>query len=140
MDEPKARQGSRVDWRAASAGLVVAVVVQLIGAAVLFGGRGGSFLGQGLLTVSAILLGGFLAGWIGPIAGGMWNGMTVAIGFIAVSALARTILEAQLSRAVGLSGFSSSDMTGLIVGDLVELSGGTLGGWLSHRVRMLAAR
>jgi len=118
----------------------VAVVVQLIGAAVLFGGRGGSFLGQGLLTVSAILLGGFLAGWIGPIAGGMWNGMTVAIGFIAVSALARTILEAQLSRAVGLSGFSSSDMTGLIVGDLVELSGGTLGGWLSHRVRVLAAR
>lgn len=140
MDGTGAGRVSRIDLRAASVGLVAAVMLQLLGSSVVFGGRAGNPFAQGVLTFSALLVGGFLAGWLGPVAGSAWNGTVVAIGFIAVAALARTILETQLARTVGPLALGSSDMTGLIVGDLVELSGGTLGGWLSRRTRTLIHR
>jgi len=122
MQQTGAGQPRRIDWRAASAGLLVAVVIQLAGSALLLGV--GRVAGTGLLTFSALVLGGVIAGLLGPAAGSTWNGMVVGIGYVLVTALVP----------------GSSDMTGLIVGDLVVLSGGTLGGWLSGRARALGRR
>jgi hypothetical protein len=138
MPEP-GQQGvdRRIDWFAASAGLVLAVLLQLAGGALLFP-HGASLAGQQVFAFGALLVAGFAAGRLGPLAGGVWNGMLVAIGFIVVEALARTITDVQLmGPAVSAHG---SDMGGLVVGDVVVLSGGTLGGWLSRFARMRIAR
>ncbi len=124
----------RVDWFAAGLGLVAAVLVQLLGGAFWFAHGP---IGQDLLAFGAVFAGGLLAGWIGPASGGQWNGMLVAIGFIAVAALAQTIFETQLAQRAGPAGSGSLDTIGLVVVDLIELSGGTLGGWLGRRARTL---
>ncbi len=113
----------RIDWRAASVGLVVAVLLELAGSAVLTGGRGG-LPGPAFVTFPALVLGGVTAGWLGPASGAVWNGMIVAIGFIGVAALVP----------------GPTDMTALVLDDLVMLSGGSLGGWLTGRVRRLVGR
>src|SRR2546423_7404711 len=72
----------KVDWFAAGLGLVVAVVIQLVGGTLLFGSHRGQPVSQGLLTFAALLLAGTLAGFIGPAAGAVWNGVIVAGGFL----------------------------------------------------------
>ena len=132
----KTRAGSpRVDWFAAGVGLVVAVVIQLLGGALWFA-NGGSPIGQDVLTFGAVLAGGSLAGWLGPPPGAAWNGMLVAIGFIAVAAVSRTIFESQFAGGAA-PGLGWLDTVGLVLGDLIELSGGTLGGWLGRKARTL---
>lgn len=127
----------RLDWFAASVGLVLAVLVHLVGGVMLFP-HGTGLGGQGLFTFGTLLAAGFVAGRLGPPTGGIWNGMLVAIGFIVVEALARTITDVQLLGTA--SAAHGSDMGGLIVGDIVVLSGGTLGGWLSRFARLKIAR
>lgn len=127
----------RLDWFAASVGLVLAVLVQVVGGALLFP-HGAGLGSQELFTFAALLAAGFVAGRLGPLTGGVWNGMLVAIGFIVVEALARTITDVRLLGPVGAA--HGSDMSGLVVGDLVVLSGGTLGGWLSRFARLKIAR
>jgi hypothetical protein len=79
-----------------------------------------------------------VAGRLGPLTGGVWNGMLVAIGFIVVEALARTIMDVRLMGNPGVT--HASDMVTLFVDDIVALSGGTLGGWLSRFARLTVAR
>ncbi len=135
MANSQAGGNRRVDWLAASLGLILAVVAQLAGGALLFPARGGGFVGDALLTFGALLAGGFLAGFIGPVSGVVWNGILVAIGFILVVGLATTFFQAPFS---GAGGLAAGDTTSLVIGDLLVLAGGTLGGVLAgsaQRVR-----
>src|SRR5206468_3202444 len=88
MARSQAGGGRRVDWFAAGLGLVLSVVIQLVGGTLLFGNHRGPLVSQGLLTFGALLAGGFLAGFLGPLGGAAWNGVIVAAGFIVVEELA----------------------------------------------------
>src|SRR2546422_10552929 len=87
MARSQAGGGRRVDWFAAGLGLVLSVVIQLVGGTLLFGNHRGPLVSQGLLTFGALLAGGFLAGFIGPLGGAAWNGVIVAVGFFVVGGL-----------------------------------------------------
>jgi|GEM_PF-4459401 len=122
MARSQAGDGRRVDWFAAGLGLVLAVVIQLVGGTLLFGSHRGQLLSQGLLTFGALLAGGVLAGFIGPAGGAVWNGVVVAVGFIIVEELAGAV------GPVGPLGSAGLDTVGLVIDDVLVLSGGTIGG------------
>ena len=119
----------RVDWFAAGLGLVLAVVIQLIGGTLLFGSHRGQLVSQGLLTFAALLAGGTLAGFVGPAAGAVWNGVIVAVGFIVVEELAGAV------GPIGPIGSAGLDTLGLVVDDVLVLSGGTIGGVIASVAR-----
>ncbi|HYM49054.1 MAG TPA: hypothetical protein VET65_00635 [Candidatus Limnocylindrales bacterium] len=121
----------QVDWFAAGLGLVLAVVAQLIGGTLFFGGHRTDAFGSGLLTFGALLLGGFLAGYLGPDSASIWNGIVVAIAFIVI---------AQAVGSVGPIGTGDLGTAGLVLDDVLVLGGGTLGGWLARSARRLTAR
>jgi hypothetical protein len=121
----------QVDWFAAGVGLVMAVVAQLAGATVLLGGHRSDAVGQGALTFGALLAGGLVAGYLGPDPAAVWNGIVVAITFIAIAQLA------------GFAGpLSTGDMgtVSLVVNDVLILTGGTLGSWLARSARRRVIR
>ena len=122
MARSQAGGGRRVDWLAAGLGLVLAVVIQLVGGTLLLGSQRGQLVSQGLLTFVALVAGGFLAGFIGPVGGAAWNGVIVAIGFIVVEELAGAV------GPVGPMGSAGLDTLGLVIDDVLVLSGGTIGG------------
>jgi hypothetical protein len=124
----------RVDWFAAGLGLVLAVVLQIVGATLFFGSHRAPLLSQGLLTFAAVLAGGLLAGYLGPIGGAVWNGMVVAVSFIVVAELAGAV------GPVGPLGSAGLDTVGLVVDDVLVLTGGTLGGFAARLVRRIAIR
>jgi hypothetical protein len=119
----------RVDWFAAGLGLVLAVVIQLVGDTVLFGSHRAQPVSQGLLTFAALLAGGALAGFIGPAAGAVWNGVIVAVGFIVVAELAGAV------GPIGPIGSAGLDTLGLVIDDVLVLSGGTIGGVVASVAR-----
>jgi len=119
----------RVDWFAAGLGLVLAVVFQLVGATIFFSGHRGQLISQGLLTLLAVLSGGLLAGYLGPRAGAVWNGMVVGVGFIVVEELAGAV------GPIGPIGSAGLDTLGLVVDDVLVLAGGTLGGLAARLAR-----
>lgn len=131
MAGSQAGGGRRVDWFAAGVGLVLAVAVQLVGGTILFGSSHPSVVSQGLLTFVALLAGGALAGTIGPISGAAWNGVIVAVGFIVVEELAGAL------GPVGRFGSAGLDTLGLVIDDVLVLSGGTIGGLLAIAVRRM---
>ncbi len=124
----------RVDWFAAGLGLILAVLTQVVGNALWFGGHRGDVVQQGALTLGALLAGGFLAGYLGPWGGTVWNGIVVAIGFIVVAQLAGA------AGPVGPLGSGGLDTLGLIIDDVLVLTGGTLGGLLARGTRRLITR
>jgi hypothetical protein len=134
MARSQAGGGRRVDWFAAGLGLVLAVVIQLVGGTLLFGSHRGQLVSQGLLTFGALLAGGFLAGLIGPMGGSTWNGVIVAVGFIVVAELAGAI------GPVGPLGSAGLDTLGLVIDDVLVLSGGTIGGLGAGLVRRRTGR
>ncbi len=134
MARSQAGGGRRVDWFAAGLGLVLAVVIQLVGGTLLFGSHRGQPVSQGLLTFGALVAGGFLAGFIGPIGGSTWNGVIVAVGFIVVAELAGAM------GPVGPLGSGGLDTLGLVVDDVLVLTAGTLGGLAAGAVRRRNAR
>ncbi len=119
----------RVDWLAAGLGLVAAVVIELVGSTLLFGSHRGQLLSQGLLTFAALLAGGALAGFIGPAGGAVWNGVIVAVGFIIVEELAGAV------GPIGPIGSAGLDTLGLVIDDVLVLSGGTIGGVVASVAR-----
>ncbi len=118
----------RTDWRAVAAGFAAGALVQAgLGILFLFSHpddpvlwAAGSFL--------ALLAGGFVAGRLSQR--GSWNGMLVAVVFILAGALSRSVAEQPLGR---LAGGGALHMGGLIMVDVLQLAGGTLGGWLARR-------
>jgi hypothetical protein len=129
MARSQAGDGRRVDWFAAGLGLVLAVVIQLVGGTVLFGSHRGQPLSQGLLTFAALLAAGALAGFVGPAAGAVWNGVIVAVGFIVVEELAGAV------GPIGPIGAAGPDTLGLVIDDVLVLSGGTIGGLMASVAR-----
>jgi hypothetical protein len=123
--------GRRVDWFAAGLGLVISVVIQLAGSSLIFGGHRPQLVAQGLLTFGALLAGGFLAGYVGPVGGAVWNGVVVAVGFILVEELAGAL------GPVGPLGSAGLDTIGLVIDDVLVLAGGTLGGLAASAARRL---
>ena len=119
----------RGDWFAAGLGLVVAVVIQLVGGTLLFGSHRGQLGSQGLLTFAALLVAGTLAGLIGPAGGAVWNGVIVAVGFIVVEELAGAV------GPIGPLGSAVPDTLGLVIDDVLVLSGGTIGGVVASVAR-----
>ena len=134
MAKSQAGGGRRVDWFAAGLGLVLAVAIQLIGGTLLFGSHRPDIVSQGLLTFGALLAGGGLAGTIGPLDGAAWNGVIVAVGFIVVEELAGALGPVARFGSAGL------DTVGLVVDDVLVLSGGTIGGLLAGAVRRISPR
>jgi len=124
----------RVDWFAAGLGLVLAVVLQLVGGSLFFGTHRGQLLSQGALTFAAVFIGGLLAGYLGSVGGAVWNGMVVGVGFIVVAELAGAV------GPVGPLGSAGLDTVGLVVDDVLVLSGGTLGGLSARLLRRLTPR
>jgi hypothetical protein len=124
----------RVDWFAAGLGLVLAVLIQIVGGALLFRSYRPGLLGEGLLTFAALLAGGFLAGYLGPLPTAVWNGMIVAVAFIIVQQLAGA------TGPIGPVGSAGMDMVALIVDDLIVLAGGTFGGLVAGGARRLRTR
>ncbi|HXN01723.1 MAG TPA: hypothetical protein VN973_07550 [Candidatus Dormibacteraeota bacterium] len=118
-----------MDWFAAGLGLVVAVVIQLVGGTLLFGSHRGQLVSQGLLTFAALLVAGTLAGLIGPAGGAVWNGVIVAVGFIVVEELAGAV------GPIGPIGSAGLDTLGLVIDDILVLSGGTIGGVVASVAR-----
>ncbi|MEO6795819.1 MAG: hypothetical protein ABI289_02335 [Candidatus Dormibacter sp.] len=121
----------RVDWFAAGLGLVLSVVLQVVGATLFFGSHRAPLVAQGLLTFVALLFGGLLAGYLGPLGGAIWNGMVVGVGFIVVAELAGAV------GPIGPIGSAGLDTVGLVVDDVLVLSGGTLGGLAARLARRL---
>ncbi len=134
MARSQAGGGRRVDWFAAGLGLVLAVVIRLVGETLLFPNHRAQLVSQGLLIFGALLAGGFLAGLIGPVGGATWNGIIVAVGFIVVAELAAAI------GPVGPLGSAGLDTLGLVIDDVLVLSGGTIGGLAAGLVRRRTAR
>lgn len=134
MARSQAGGGRRVDWFAAGVGLVAAVAIQLIGGTLLFGSNRPGLVSQGALTFAALLSGGALAGLIGPAEGAVWNGVIVAVGFIVVEELAGAL------GPVGRFGSAGLDTLGLVVDDVLVLTGGTIGGLLAAAVRRRTPR
>jgi hypothetical protein len=131
-------QARRVDWFAAGLGLVVAVAIDVAASLLLLGGLSrGTAVSQGILTFVALGLGGFLAGYIGTPRGisvAAWNGIVVAIGFIVVEQLAG------VAGPVGPLGSAGLDTLGLVVDDVLVLTGGTLGGLAGGGTRVTLTR
>src|SRR5437763_13880866 len=121
MARSQAGGGRRVDWFAAGLGLVLSVVIQLVGGTLLFGNHRGPLVSQGLLTFGALLAGGFLAGFVGPVGGAGWNGVLVAVAFILVEELAGA------AGPIGTLGPAGLYNARLVIDRGLVLSGGTLG-------------
>src|SRR5213596_199943 len=128
MARSQAGGGRRVDWFAAGLGLVLSVVIQLVGGTLLFGNHRGPLVSQGLLTFGALLAGGFLAGFIGPLGGAAWNGVIVAEEL------------AGAMGPVGPLGSAGLDTVGLVIDDVLVLTGGTIGGLAAGGARRLNMR
>ena len=129
MARSQAGDGRRADWFAAGLGLVLAVAVELLGSSLLFSSGRPGVVPQGLLTFVALVMGGALAGLLGPAGGAVWNGVIVAVGFIVVEELAGAL------GPIGRFGSAGLDTLGLVIDDLLVLSGGTIGGLLGGAVR-----
>lgn len=124
----------RVDWFASGLGLVLAVLIEIVGSALLFRSSRGGLLAEGMLTFAALLAGGFLAGCLGPRPTAVWNGMIVAVAFIIVEQLAGA------AGPIGPVGSAGLDMLGLIIDDLIVLTAGTFGGLAAGGARRLRTR
>jgi hypothetical protein len=129
MARSQAGDGRRVDWFAAGVGLVLAVAIQLLAGTLLFGNGHPSLVAQGLLTFFALLIAGSVGGMIGPLEAAVWNGVIVAVGFILVEELAGAL------GPVGHFGSAGMDTLGLVIDDVLVLSGGTIGGLLARALR-----
>ena len=83
------------------------------------------------LEFFALLAGGYVAGRLGGRVGIM-HGVAVAVIFILVAASIKAWWEIDLATRYGPGVLGPMDMGGLILGDLVHLTGACVGGWLSE--------
>jgi hypothetical protein len=121
---------SLIRWPAVLLGFVVAALVGvLLGSGARFAGieNPGS---QASLEFFALLVGGYVAGRLGGRVGVM-QGLAVAVIFILVSASIKAWWEIDLASRFGPQVLGPMDMGGLILGDLVHLTGACAGGWLA---------
>lgn len=143
--EAEERRGS-ISWLHCLIGLLVGEVVLFVisnaGLAIanaVFGGTGQADGGiVGVSTLVAILGGGFLAA---RLAGhhGLWQGIVVAIGFIAIGAVFQFLQEASVVHTALAGGthqlvdLGPMNMGNLVGGDFLALFSGSVGGLLARR-------
>jgi hypothetical protein len=138
----------QVAWRSCAVGLIAGeialFVLSNVGLGVAnaaFGSAGFQSADGGIVGVStflAVLFGGFLAA---RLAGrfGLYQGVVVGAGFIAVGAIFQFAQEAQIVHSSLASGthtlvdLGPMSMGNLISGDMLALVGGSIGGLLSRR-------
>ncbi|HEY6470320.1 MAG TPA: hypothetical protein VI434_11180 [Candidatus Dormibacteraeota bacterium] len=135
-----------ISWRHCFLGLVVGEVtllvlsnVGLIATNAAFGSAGTIDGGVvGVATLLAVIFGGWLAARLAGRAG-MYQGIVVAIGFIAVGALYQFLQESSIiagalaANTHHLIDLGPMDMGSVFSGDLLALFGGTVGGLLSGK-------
>ena len=138
--------GHTISWRHCLLGLVVGEItllvisnVALIATNAAFGGTDNIDGGVvGVSTLLAVILGGWLAA---KLAGrfGLYQGIVVAIGFIAVGAIYTFFQESSIIAASlatnshHLIDLGPMDLGNLFSGDLLALFGGSVGGLLSGK-------
>jgi hypothetical protein len=138
----------QISWRSCAVGLlageVALFVLSNVGLGVAnaaFGTAGFQTADGGIVGVStflAVLLGGYVAA---RLAGrlGLYQGVVVGAGFIAVGALFQFAQEASIVHSSLASGthtlvdLGPMSMGNLISGDMLALVGGSIGGLLSRR-------
>jgi hypothetical protein len=119
-----------IRWPAVLAGFTVAALVgillgQLAGLAAIE--NPGS---RASLEFFALVAGGYVAGRLGGRVGVM-QGVAVAVLFILVAASYKAWDEIAAATKYGPHVLGPMDMGGLILGDLIHLTGACVGGWLS---------
>jgi hypothetical protein len=138
--------GHTISWRHCLLGLVVGEIallvisnVALIATNAAFGGTDNIDGGVvGVSTLLAVILGGWLAA---KLAGrfGLYQGIVVAIGFIAVGAIYTFFQESSIiatslsTNSHHLIDLGPMDLGNLFSGDLLALFGGSVGGLLSGK-------
>src|SRR5918912_3045744 len=125
-------EGAMVRWPAVGVGFLVAVVISLLAGMLL--GRPTVDENPGILAVPsfvALFAGGYAAGRIAGQAG-LANGVAVAVIYIFVAASIKALQELVLAAQWGPFAVGPMNMGGLLLGDLIHLSAGTLGGWLGE--------
>ncbi|HZR99233.1 MAG TPA: YrzE family protein [Chloroflexota bacterium] len=121
-----------VRWPAVGVGFLLAVVISLLAGVLL--GRPTVDENPGILAVPsfiALFAGGYAAGRIAG-RGGLANGVAVAVIYIFVAASIKALQELALAAQWGPFAVGPMNMGGLLLGDLIHLSAGTLGGWLAE--------
>jgi hypothetical protein len=135
-----------ISWRHCLLGLVVGEAtllilsnLGLIASNAAFGSTGTIDGGVvGVSTLLAVIFGGYLAARLAGRAG-MYQGIVVAIGFIAVGALYEFLQESSIiagalaANTHHLIDLGPMDMGSVFSGDLLALFGGTVGGLLSGK-------
>jgi hypothetical protein len=122
---------SMIRWPAVLSGFVVAALLgMLLGslARQLAGLENPGALAS--LEFFALLAGGYVAGRLAGQVGVM-QGVAVAVLFILVAASVKAWWEIDLATRFGPQVLGPMDMGGLILGDLVHLTGACVGGWLA---------
>jgi hypothetical protein len=138
----------QISWRSCLAGLFAGEALLLLlsnGGLAIANAAFGSVNGQhadggivGVSTLLAVLFGGYLAA---RLAGryGLYQGVVVGAGFIAVGAIyqfgfeASTVHSSLASGTHTLVDLGPMSMGNLITGDMLALVGGSIGGLLSRR-------
>jgi hypothetical protein len=129
---------SVIRWPAVLLGFVVAAL-----AGMLLGTTASRLLGVenpgalASLEFVALVAGGYVAGRMSGRVGVM-QGVAVAVIFILVSASIKAWWEIDLATRFGPQALGPMDMGGLILGDLVHLTGACFGGWLADSQRVSA--
>jgi hypothetical protein len=122
---------SLIRWPAVLLGFVVAALIGMgLGTAAgrMFGVENPGTLAS--LEFFALVAGGYVAGRLGGRVGVM-HGVAVAVIFILVAASIKAWWEIDLATRYGPQVLGPMDMGGLILGDLVHLTGACVGGWLA---------
>ena len=129
---------SVIRWPAVLLGFIVAAL-----AGMLLGTTASRLLGVenpgalASLEFVALVAGGYVAGRMSGRVGVM-QGVAVAVIFILVSASIKAWWEIDLATRYGPLALGPMDMGGLILGDLVHLTGACFGGWLADSQRVNA--
>ena len=121
---------SLIRWPAVLVGFVVAAIVGVVlGSGARLAGieNPGS---QASLEFFALMAGGYVAGRLGERVG-VLQGLAVAVIFILIAASIKAWWEIDLASRFGPQVLGPMDMGGLILGDLVHLTGACVGGWLA---------
>lgn len=144
---PDAPRSMSLKWRAILGGLGVAYIASVaMGVLLARGGLAGNLSLLPLVQFLGLFAGGYVAGrWAQgrgrtvpgdrpaqPVSGFM-NGVVVAVAFIVVWAVQNAVQEAWLVQEYGPVALPRMNMGGIILGDLLLLSGAALGGWLAER-------
>lgn len=127
---------SVISWKGVAIGfLASAGLAMLLGALGAQVGIEGHLGTAAALELTALLVGGYVAGRLGGQFG-VIQGVAVAIIFIVIAASLKAWVEIDLATKFGHQVLGPMDMGGLILGDLIHLVGGFAGGWLSDTQRL----